>query len=129
MTTSPSIPSRPTEVSKFSNVQTPPAPVKKSSPITPSSSGSATPSYSSSSKVVCHHYKGMGHIAKECPSKHAYIATDDGGYVSASDEENEFALATDLYADKFADSAKDPDEVIDSVDALQTTNQSLFSVF
>ena len=36
----PSIPSRPTEVSKFSNVQTPPAPVKKSSPITPSSSGS-----------------------------------------------------------------------------------------
>ena len=57
----------------------------------------------------------MGHIAKECPSKRAYIATDDGGYASASDEENEFALATDLYADKFADSAEDPDEVIDSV--------------
>jgi hypothetical protein len=57
----------------------------------------------------------MGYIAKECPSKRAYIATDDGGYASASDEENEFALATDLYADKFADSAEDPDEVIDSV--------------
>ena len=57
----------------------------------------------------------MGHIAKECPSKHAYIATDAGGYASASNEENEFALATDLYADKFVDSAEDPDEVIDSV--------------
>ena len=111
----PSTPSHPTEVSKFSNVQTPLVPVKKSSPITPSSSGSATPSSSSSSKVVCHRCKGMGHIAKECPSKHAYIATDDGGYASASVEENEFALATDLYADKFADSAEDPDEVIDSV--------------
>ena len=115
-------------MSKFSNVQAPPAPVKKNYPITPSSSGSVTPSSSSSSKVVCHHYKGMGHIAKECPSKHAYIATDDGGYASASDEENEFALATDLYADKFADSAEDPDEVI-VWHALQTTNQSLFSMF
>ena len=57
----------------------------------------------------------MGHIAKECPNKRAYIATDDGGYASASDEENELTLATDLYADKFADSAEDPDEVIDSV--------------
>ena len=57
----------------------------------------------------------MGHIAKEFPSKRAYIATHDGGYASASDEENEFARATDLYADKFADSAEDPDEVIDSV--------------
>jgi hypothetical protein len=26
-------------------------------------------------------------VAKECPSKRAYIATDDGGYVSASHEE------------------------------------------
>ena len=117
----PSTPSRPTEVSKFFDVQTPPTPVKKSSSITPSSSGSATPSSSSSSKVVCHRCKGIGHIAKECPSKRAYIATDDGEYASVSDEEIEFALATDLYVDKFTDSAEnpdvaeDPDEVIDSV--------------
>ena len=57
----------------------------------------------------------MGHIARDCPNKRVYIATDDGGYVSASDEENEFALAIDLYADKFVDSADDPNEVIDSV--------------
>ena len=52
---------------------------------------------------------------RDCPNKLAYIATDDGGYVSASDEENEFALTTDLYVDKFADSAEDPDKVNDSV--------------
>ena len=63
----------------------------------------------------------MGHIAKECPSKCAYIATDDGGYASASDKGNEFALATDLSADKYAYSVEDPDvaedpyEVIDSM--------------
>ena len=63
----PSTPSRPTEVSKFFDVQTPPAPIKKSSPIAPFS-GSATPSSSSSSKVVCHRCKGMGHIAKKIPA-------------------------------------------------------------
>jgi hypothetical protein len=113
--TTQSTPSHPTEVSKFSNVQTPLAPVKKSPLITPASSGSATPSSSSSAKVICHHYKGMGHIARECPSKHAYIATDDGGYVSASDEENEFALAIDTTVGKYEDSPDDADEVIDSV--------------
>jgi hypothetical protein len=111
----PSTPSRPTEVSKFSNVQTPPAPVKKSSPITPTSSGSATPSSSSSAKVICHRCKGMGHIVRECPSKRTYIATDDGGYVSASDEENDFALAIDTTTGKYEDSPDDVDEVIDSV--------------
>ena len=65
------------------------------------------------------------------PNKHAYIATDDGGYASASDEENDFALATDIYADKFADSAedpdvaKDPDKVIDSVACTANYNSIL----
>jgi hypothetical protein len=113
--TTPSTPSRPTEVIKFSNVQTLLAPVKKSSPITPTSRGSATPSSSSSAMVICHRCKGMGHIVRECPSKRAYIVTDDGGYVSASDEENEFALAIDTTAGKYEDSPADADEVLDSV--------------
>ena len=49
--TPPSTLSHPTEVSKFSNMQSP-APVKKSLPVTSSTSGSATPSSSSSAKVV-----------------------------------------------------------------------------
>ena len=33
---------------------------------------------------------------RDCPSQRAYIATDDGGYVSASDVEDEYALAANL---------------------------------
>ena len=33
------------------------------------------------------------HIMRDCPNKLAYIATDDGGYVSASDEEDEYVFA------------------------------------
>ena len=40
----------------------------------------------------------MGHVMKDCPSQRAYIATDDGGYVSASDVEDEVALVTNLAA-------------------------------
>ena len=57
----------------------------------------------------------MGHIMRDCPSKRTYIGTNDGGYVSASDEENEFALAIDLATGKYEDSPDDVDEVIDSV--------------
>jgi len=35
----------------------------------------------------------MGYIMRDCPSKCAYVATDDVGYVSASDEENKFVHA------------------------------------
>ena len=35
---------------------------------------------------------------KDVPSRRAFIATSDGGYVSASDVEGELALATNLLA-------------------------------
>jgi hypothetical protein len=54
----------------------------------------------------------MGNIARDCPSKRAYVATDDGGYVRASDEENEFVLFTNHDA---CNDIKDSTEVIDSV--------------
>ena len=31
----------------------------------------------------------MGHVQRECPSKRVYIATEDGGYISASDVEED----------------------------------------
>jgi len=40
----------------------------------------------------------MGHIMKECPSCRAFIATEDG-YVSASDVEDDLALAANIAAD------------------------------
>jgi len=66
----------------------------------------------------------MGHITRDCPNKHVYIATDDDVYVSASDEENEFALAIDLAAGKYENSPDDVDEVIYSV-ACTTNYQSI----
>jgi hypothetical protein len=57
----------------------------------------------------------MGHVAKECPSKRTYVATDDGGYVSASDEETEHVLATNHDAGKLEDNPDEDTEVIDSV--------------
>ena len=54
----------------------------------------------SSTKIVCHRCKGIGHVMKDCPNRRAYIATGDGsGYVSASDVEDELALATNIAAD------------------------------
>jgi hypothetical protein len=40
----------------------------------------------------------MGHIMKDCPSHRAFIAMNDGGYVSASDIEDDLALATNHVA-------------------------------
>ena len=41
----------------------------------------------------------MGHVMRDCPSMHAYIATGDGGYESAKDVEDEYRVAAaNLYA-------------------------------
>ena len=42
-----------------------------------------------SSAIQCHRCQGLGHVARECPSKRAYIATEDGGYVSTYDVEED----------------------------------------
>jgi hypothetical protein len=41
----------------------------------------------------------MGHIMKDCLSHRAFIATNDGGYVSASEVEYDLALAANHVAD------------------------------
>ena len=67
----PSTPPFSSGVSKLSNVQFPQ--LKKGA-----TSGASTSSSSSSSKIICHRCKGMGHVMKECPSRRAFIATEDG---------------------------------------------------
>ncbi|CAN6355662.1 unnamed protein product [Urochloa humidicola] len=59
-------------------------------------------SSSSSANIICHRCKGMGHVAKDCPSRRAYIANSAGGYDSASDVEEEMALAINIAADSEA---------------------------
>jgi hypothetical protein len=40
------------------------------------------------SSIQCHRCHGIGHVQKDCPSKRAYIAIEDG-YISTSDIEDE----------------------------------------
>ena len=77
------------EVSKTANVQ-----------VSTAKKPSSKPSTSGSSSIVCHRCKGMGHVMRDCPSTRAYIATNDGGYESASDVEDEHRFAANLLADE-----------------------------
>nr|XP_034605584.1 uncharacterized protein LOC117865481 isoform X2 [Setaria viridis] len=72
-------------------------------------------SSNSSNKIVCHRCKGIGHVMKDCSNRRAYIATVDGiGYVSASDVEDELALAANIIADE---ANKEEEVAIDSLAA------------
>ena len=47
------------------------------------------------SDIICRHCKVRGHYARECKSQCVMIATEDGGYESASDyDEETLALIT-----------------------------------
>ena len=55
----------------------------------------------------------MGYVMKDFPSHRAFIAIEDGGYVSASDVEDDLALA----ANHAAGSEDSEGEAIDSMTA------------
>jgi hypothetical protein len=80
---------------------TPPAPRATAKP-----SSSSTTSTNRTFNIKCHHCHGVGHLQHDCPSKKSYIATDDRGYVSASDVEDDFALQTNNVGDLDDDDAE-----------------------
>jgi hypothetical protein len=49
--------------------------------------------------IECHRCHGIGHSQRDCPNKKSYIATANGGYVSASDTEADLALQTNHASD------------------------------
>jgi hypothetical protein len=88
----------------------PPAPhVSETTPLAPHAtakpSSSSTTSTGRTSDIKCHRCQGVGHFQRDCPSKKSYIATDDGGYVSASDVEDDFALQSNNAGDLDDDDA------------------------
>jgi hypothetical protein len=69
-------------------------------------SSSSTTSTGRTSDIMCHRCHGVGHFQRDCPNKKSYIATDDGGYVSASAVEDDFALQTNNPGDLDDDDVK-----------------------
>jgi hypothetical protein len=55
----------------------------------PANSASSVASTGHTSRIRCHKCQEVGHMKKDCPSQRAYIATDDGGYISTSNVEDE----------------------------------------
>jgi hypothetical protein len=69
-------------------------------------SSSSTTSTDRTSDIKWHRCHGVGHLQHDCPSKKSYIVTNDGGYVSASDVEDNFALQTNNAGDLDDDDAE-----------------------
>jgi hypothetical protein len=69
-------------------------------------SSSSTTSTGRTFDIKCHCCHGVGHFQRDCPSKKSYITTDDGGYVTASDVEDEFTLQTNNGGDLDDDDAE-----------------------
>jgi hypothetical protein len=80
---------------------TPPAPRAAAKP-----SSLSTTSTGRTSDIKCQRCHGVGRFQRDCPGKKSYIATDDGGYVSASDVEDDFALQTNNAGDHDDDDAE-----------------------
>jgi hypothetical protein len=93
------------------SMTTPPAPhVSKTTPPAPHAAGKpsslSTTSTDRTSDIKCHHCHGVGHFQCDCPSKKSYTTTDDGGYVSARDVEDDFSLQTNNAGDLDDDDAE-----------------------
>jgi hypothetical protein len=61
----------------------------KNSLQVPAQSSLSVASIRRTSGIQCHRCHGIGHVKKDCPSQRAYVVTEDGGYISTSDVEEE----------------------------------------
>jgi hypothetical protein len=108
---------------------TPPAPHATAKP-----SSSSTTSTGHTSDIKYHHCHGVGHFQRDCPSKKSYIVIDDGGYVSASDVEDDFALQTNTAGDLDDDDAEvfgseHTEEYNTKTNVVQLQRHNLFQIF
>src|SRR5207237_4108586 len=92
----------------FSNARTAPPPVSTRTspttttttvkPTTPAKSTEEPAKGASTSRtagIQCHRCHGIGHVMRNCPSQRTYIVTEDGGYISTSDIEEDDEDAED----------------------------------
>jgi hypothetical protein len=75
------------------------------------------------SDINCHHCHGIGHFQRDCPSRKSYIATSDGGFVSASDTEDDLALQTNHAGDDLVDD-NDDEQVLGSEHTTENSTKT-----
>jgi hypothetical protein len=99
--------------SRVPSTSTTPPPAPRASETTPPApraarkpSSLSTTSTGRTFDIKCHRCHEVGHFQRDCLSQKPYIATDDGGYVSASDIEDNFALQTNNAGDLDDDDAE-----------------------
>jgi hypothetical protein len=99
--------------SRAPSTSTTPPPAPRASEMTPPKphvaakpSSSSTTSTGRTSDIKCHRCHGVGHFQRDCPSNKSYIATNDEGYVSASDVKDDFTLQTNNAGDIDDDDAE-----------------------
>jgi hypothetical protein len=99
--------------SRAPSTSTTPPPTPRASETTPpvphvaaKPSLSSTTSTGRTSDIKCHRCHRVVHFQRDCPSKKSYIAIDYGGYVSASDVEDDFVLQTNNAGDLDDDDAE-----------------------
>ena len=84
-----------------------PPPVRR--PMAPAaSSTSSMGSTGRSRDIICHKCKGVGHFQRDCLNVKTMLITEDGGYVSASDDESPNAQAV-LHTDDIEQCECDPE--------------------
>jgi hypothetical protein len=102
--------SRPPSTSSTPSTTAPPTTDPSKAPIL-QGAGVVKPSSSNvptgrTSNIKYHRCHGIGHSQRDYPSKKSYIVTADGGYVNASDTEDDLALQTN-HAGDLADHGDD----------------------
>jgi hypothetical protein len=70
-------------------------------------SASSTSFIGCTSDIRCHHCHAVGKVQRSCPSQWAYIATDDGGYISTLDVEDDDNGDADLENNEANDDGHD----------------------
>ena len=71
---------------------------KNASVETPAKSETSVVSTRRTCDTTCHRCHGIGHIARDCPNRRALFVNVDGEYTSASDCDDEYALAATDHA-------------------------------
>ena len=85
-----------------------PSPVRR--PMAPAASATSSMGSTGRSRdIICHKCKGVGHFQRDCPNVRTLLITEDGGYVSTSDDDESPDAQAVLHTDDIEQCECDPE--------------------